>query len=186
VSAPRVRLFVALDLPVTVREGLAEWAGAELSGRAGARPLAAESLHVTLCFLGGQDAGAVEAIAAACTVVGDRGVVALQVGAPVWLPPHHPRVAAVTLIDPEDALPALQSTLAQALSDGGWNQRERRPFLAHVTVARIARGGPARPPELGSPPAQRFSAAFVSLYRSHTVPRGASYEPLATVALSDP
>jgi RNA 2',3'-cyclic 3'-phosphodiesterase len=183
VSAPRVRLFVALDLPVTVRDRLAEWARAELSERAGARPLAAESLHVTLCFLGGRDAGEVEAIAAACAVVGDRGVVALQVGTPLWLPPRRPRVAAVTLIDPEDALLALQSTLAQALSDGGWYQRERRPFLAHVTVARIARGGPARPPAMGSPAAQRFSAASVSLYRSHTGPRGASYEPLATIAL---
>ncbi len=68
-------------------------------------------------------------------------------------------------------------------AQGGWYEPERRRFLAHVTVARIGRNGPRQPPELPAPPAVSAAAASVSLYRSHTGPSGARYEPLATVRL---
>ena len=46
-----VRMFVALDLPETVREDIAAWGEAELADPA-LRPVPPESLHVTLAFLG--------------------------------------------------------------------------------------------------------------------------------------
>ena len=49
-KSPRARLFVALDLPERVREGLVAWQREALTDPA-LRPVAAEALHVTLCFL---------------------------------------------------------------------------------------------------------------------------------------
>ena len=49
-KSPRARLFVALDLPDAVRDGLADWQRRALSDPA-LRPMRPEALHVTLCFL---------------------------------------------------------------------------------------------------------------------------------------
>jgi 2'-5' RNA ligase len=188
-SSPRlVRLFVALDLPAVVRTELAGWGARQLGGVAGARLLEAESMHVTLCFLGGRCAGEVEAIARALQVAAGAAPVPLTLGAPLWLPRRRPRVAAVRLPGGEGnrgaGVAALQSAVAAKLARAGWYEPEARPFLAHVTVARAGKGGLSRPPELTPPPAIRFTAETVSLYRSHTGPAGARYEPLATVCLA--
>ena len=47
-----VRLFVAVDLPDDVREGLAGWAADRGRDLPALRILPARSLHLTLCFLG--------------------------------------------------------------------------------------------------------------------------------------
>ena len=46
----KARLFVALDLPDDVRAGIAAWQAKAL-GDPALRPMRAEALHVTLCFL---------------------------------------------------------------------------------------------------------------------------------------
>jgi 2'-5' RNA ligase len=170
-----------------VRTALADWGARQLGGVAGVRLLDRESMHVTLCFLGARDAGEIEAIAQALLVVAGAPPVPLTPGAPLWLPRRRPRVAAVGLTDGEGARgpsAILQSAVATALAQGGWYEPDVRPFLAHVTVARIGKGGLPRAPELAPPPAVRFTAEAVSLYRSHTGPAGARYEPLATVGLA--
>jgi RNA 2',3'-cyclic 3'-phosphodiesterase len=187
-SAPRlVRLFVALDLPAAVRTRLADWGLRQLGGVAGTRLLDAESMHVTLCFLGGRDAEEVEPIAQALRVAAATAPIPLTLATPLWLPRRRPRVAAVQLRDDEGArgagVAALQSAIAAKLAQAGWYEPEARPFLAHITVARAGKGGLSRPPELTAPPAIRFTAETVSLYRSRTGPAGARYEPLATVWL---
>ncbi len=183
-----MRLFVALDLPAAVRTQLAGWAAQQLGGVAGARLLDVESMHLTVCFLGGRDAGEVEAIARALRMAAETAPVPLALGAPLWLPRRRPRVAAVRLLDGPSArggsLAALQSAVAARLTQGGRYEAEGRPFLPHVTVARAGKGGLSRPPELAPPPAVHFTAETVSLYRSHTGPAGARYEPLATVRLA--
>jgi 2'-5' RNA ligase len=186
-----VRLFVALDLPAAVRTALVDWAAGALDDVPGVRLLAAESLHVTLCFLGDVDAAVVPEVAAACEVAacevaGGRGPVALRADAPLWLPARRPRVAAVALGAGGDGLADLQAAVGATLAAGGWYRPERRPFLAHVTVARIRGTGGAgllHPPDLASVPALRFIASSVTLYRSHTGPPGARYEPLTTIGL---
>ena len=59
----RERLFIALDLPDKVRDGLAAWGASELVDPA-LRPVRPESLHLTLVFLGPREAAETEAIAA--------------------------------------------------------------------------------------------------------------------------
>ncbi|MGN6217756.1 MAG: 2'-5' RNA ligase family protein [Solirubrobacterales bacterium] len=63
-KSPRARLFVALDLPDRIREGIAAWGREALSDPA-LRPVPVESLHVTLAFLGYRPEKEVERIAAA-------------------------------------------------------------------------------------------------------------------------
>jgi RNA 2',3'-cyclic 3'-phosphodiesterase len=181
----RVRLFVALELPAPVREALIGWRGGP--GRArDLRPLAAESLHATLCFLGWRPAREIEAIAGACGALAGDPAPELSLGEPRWLPPRRPRVLAVDLVDPSGALARAQATLSSALAAGGWYQPEKRPYLAHVTVARVARGG--RPPRGPLPPipSLEFRAGKVRLYRSRLLRAGAQYEPLATIELNPP
>jgi len=188
------RLFVALDLPAPVRETLLRWRAPLLAASPDAlRPVPAEALHVTLCFLGSRPLAAVDAIAAAVLAAcraaaggGDAGALpgALALGAPLWLPRRRPHALAVAVDDGDGALGALQRTLALALAGGGWLRAEQRPFLPHVTVARVRRGGDpralARRP-LDGPPAAPFTGAAVTLYRSRLGGGGARYEALARV-----
>jgi RNA 2',3'-cyclic 3'-phosphodiesterase len=186
VSDGRLRLFVALALPEPVREALVRWRE-RLTSEVGRslRPLSPEALHVTLCFLGWRGEDEVDGIAAACTVVAPEPAPALRLGRALWLPRRRPRVLAVQLEDPRKRLTGIQSALSSALSAGGWYEPEKRPFLAHVTVARMkgdlhgSRGG-----ELPDPPRLDFGGAHVVLYRSLLARSGARYEPLAVVELA--
>jgi 2'-5' RNA ligase len=184
-SSPTVRLFVALDLPDVLRGHLLGWGAHALSDVSGVRLQRPEAMHVTLCFLGEQPVGEVEAIAGAMrAAVGRRTAMALTPGAPIWLPARRPRVAAIEVADAGSELAVLQSDVSAGLTAGGWYEPERRPFLAHVTVARIGRNGPRQPPELPTPPpAVSATAGSVSLYRSHTGASGARYEVVETVGL---
>ena len=183
-SDGRVRLFVALELPDRVREALTRWRD-RLTGGAGPslRPVAPEALHVTLCFLGWRGEDEIDAIAAACSVVAPEPAPGLSLGVAVWLPRRRPRVLAVELGDAGARLARIQSALSFALAAGGWYEPESRPYLAHVTVARV-KEGPRKAPELPEPPHLEFHASRVVLYRSRLSRTGARYEPLANVELT--
>ncbi len=180
----RARLFVALPLPAAVREELAAWRDRALSGIAGLRPVAPESMHVTLCFLGWRPADEIEAIAAALGAPGAAGRPALALGEPAWLPARRPHVLAVGLLDDSGALGALQAAVARGLQDGGWYAPEARGFRAHVTVARVTRGARVRGVTLGTPSPLSFEASSVRLLRSRLGAGGARYETLAEVPLA--
>ncbi len=186
--APSARLFAALDPPDDVAEELLRWArGAlrEAVAPSPARPrlLAAESLHVTLIFLGERPFEELDELAAAL-LRGAEGLGAceLETGAPVWLPPRRPRALAVEVHDRGGGeLADLQHRVAAALCGTAGLPVPRR-FRPHLTVARTRSAPPPR--ELAATPALRFTAAEVVLYRSHLEPAAARYERLAAVALS--
>lgn len=184
----RARLFVALELPVGVRSALAGWRDQAVRDLSGVRPVADESLHVTLCFLGWVAVEQVDAVACACAVVDGAPVVRLRVGRGIWLPSRRPRVLAVELEDVGGALAGVQSALSDVLVAGGWYEPEQRPFLAHVTVARVGRGArvPRRGSEVGEvdePGELEFTGSTVTLFRSRLSPAGSRYEGLAAVQL---
>jgi hypothetical protein len=56
------------------------------------------------------------------------------------LPPRRPRVIAIGLHDAGGRAASLQRALGARLHAGGWYTPEQRPWLAHVSVARIGRG----------------------------------------------
>jgi 2'-5' RNA ligase len=187
---PRQRLFVALDLPDAVRQGIDAWSGRELSDP-GLRRVAPESLHVTLAFLGQRPAAEAEAIAAAVAAAGSPAP-ALELLDPVPRPargrPHFYALPARSAAAVE-----LQSDLQSRLVDAGLYEPDKRPFWPHVTVARArAEGRGSRRPAVvekrpgALPPTLRepFLGVRVTLYRSELQPRGARYVPLAQVELS--
>lgn len=179
-ASERLRLFVALELPPQVREALLGWRERVAGRIAGLRPLEPGALHVTLCFLGWQPSSELEPIARALGVLERDPAPELVLGEARWLPPRRPRVLAVEVEDPTGALRGMQAGLSEALSEGGWYQPETRPYLAHVTVARLAGGQRETAPP---PPAAEFLGVGVTLYRSRLHRSGARYEPLVTVAL---
>ena len=184
-SQERVRLFVALELPGEVRQALGRWQGRLPTSRGDQlRLVAPGTLHVTLCFLGSQLEADIGAIAAACEVAAADPAPRLEVSGALWLPPRRPRVLAIKLEDLEGRLAHTQGALSDALSAGGWYEPEKRPYMAHVTVARVKTSGSARR-ELPEPPRLEFQAPRVVLYRSRLSRSGARYEALASVELAD-
>ncbi|HEV2979922.1 MAG TPA: RNA 2',3'-cyclic phosphodiesterase [Solirubrobacteraceae bacterium] len=205
------RLFVAVDPPAEVSEELLAWTRRALTrmsrGRSprangDARVLEREALHLTLCFLGGRPVSEIDTIGGALADCA-ASVGELELGAPLWLPPRHPRVLAVEVHDREGGLERLHGALCGALAHATDWQPERRRFKAHITVARI-RGGRRerrrrrpRPgesasangserveePSLPATPQLRFTPAAVVLYRSFLSRSGASYEALASCEL---
>lgn len=187
---PRVRLFVALDLPDEVKAGIARWGETALRDPA-LRPVAEQSLHITFTFLGHRPEAQVEEIAA---VVRESGgpAATVELLEPQQRPLKGPaRVYA--LAARSEGAEALQAGLQARLVEAGLYEAEKRPFWPHVTVARVrAEGrGSRRPALVERPPRslpqdllQPFEAVRLSLYRSELQPRGARYVPLAQVELS--
>ncbi|MDW5595391.1 RNA 2',3'-cyclic phosphodiesterase [Conexibacter stalactiti] len=200
-AGERIRLFAALDLPEEVRGALVRWRAPLLAAEPRLlRPVASDALHVTLCFLGQVDAAEAGAIGAAVVasaggdapggLAGEPGPVpGLALADALWLPRRAARVLAVELVDAGGALARLQARVAGALTAGGWFEPEARPFLPHVTVARVrARGNERAARELAAAPlpgvpSLAFDGAAVTLYRSHLGGGGARYEPLARADL---
>lgn len=188
-KSPRARLFVALDLPEKTREGLVVWGRDALADPA-LRPVAPESLHVTLAFLGHRPEAEIEAIA---TAVEESAAPApwVELRDPEQRPPRgRARLYALPAISP--GAEALQAGLQQRLVEAGFYEPEKRPFWPHVTVARVrpeARGS-RRPAVVSEPPgsipeelAEPRNSVRMTLYRSVLQPSGARYVPLAQVKL---
>lgn len=174
------RLFVALRPPPAIREQLS----ATMEGLVDARWQDDEQLHLTLRYIGEVDGRVAEDVAAALGAVhapapevrlagvgrfGSRGKVnALWAG-----------------LSPNDALAALHRKVDQALVRAGL-EPERRAYLPHITLARLAMREEAVAGWLGvhaglsSAP---FTLEHLVLYESHLGRAGARYEPVTRYRL---
>lgn len=173
-----MRLFVAAEIPRPVAERLAGWTPRDDA----LRPVAPESLHLTLAFLGErteEEAARVGTLLAGVA----RPVGALALGPVRWLPPRRPGVLAVEVDDPTGALRALQADLVAALRSAIGFAPERRPFLAHVTVARVKRSARAPSVAVEAPGGEPFAATAVTLFQSRPSSQGARYLALERVRL---
>jgi len=188
-KSPRARLFVALDLPDDMREGIVAW-GREALADPALRLVAPESLHITLAFLGYRPEKEIERIAAAV----EESVAPapwVELRDPEQRPPRgRARVFALPAISP--GAEALQAGLEQRLVEKGFYEPEKRPFWPHVTVARVRPEvrGSRRPAVVSEPPGplppglcEPRIAVRMTLYRSVLQPTGARYVPLAQVEL---
>ena len=191
-KSPRTRLFVALDLPARVRDGIAAWGDRELSDPA-LRPVPREALHITLAFLGwrwerdiSRAAEIVHEVRAATPMIH------LQ-SEPVAVPPGRRPARLFALDAPSEEVDTLQAALEERLVEARLYEPEKRPFWSHVTVARVQKekGNRRRYRAVRSPPGplpgdlgEPFGGVRVTLYRSVLRPAGAEYTPLAQVELS--
>jgi 2'-5' RNA ligase len=168
----RLRLFLALELPEDVAATLRSWAQAYLDrGRLPA------TLHVTLAFLGSQRRADLEPILRALRE-------AAADAAPFLLEPVRYRetrsVGMLVLADPSGEATRLADRLQRQLEELGLYERERRPWLPHITVLRFRERPHLAPPlpDLG-PFAPSGAAAFLSSLH----PSGARYEVLESCPL---
>jgi 2'-5' RNA ligase len=184
----QIRLFVALDLPATVRAGIGAWGERELADPA-LRRSREESLHVTFAFLGGHEEAEVEPAAAAVRASGDGAAAPLlELLDPVQRPPRgQARLYALPVLSA--GAEQMQAEVSERLVEAGLYKSEKRPFWPHVTVARarsergrlvpVEKSPSALPQALREP----FYGVRLTLYRSQLQPTGARYTPLAQVEL---
>jgi RNA 2',3'-cyclic 3'-phosphodiesterase len=171
-----IRLFCALLLPDEILDALVAWQR-ELPAAHGVRPVARANLHVTLAFLGHlpreKAAGVAAALRAAAAGAGE-----------LVLRPRRYRetrsVGMLVLDDEAGRAGRLALDLHDRLERLGVYRRERRPWLAHVTVLRF-RSPPRLAPGVLDLGLLRPSDA--ALYHSVLRPTGAQYEVLERVAL---
>jgi RNA 2',3'-cyclic 3'-phosphodiesterase len=176
-SDASLRLFCALRLPDDVLDGLVAWGAHALPEGGGVRRVGRANLHVTLAFLGRRPSSEVPAIAdalreAAAAAGPARFAIARY---------RETRSVGMLVLDDEgERAAALAGDLHERLERLGVYERERRPWLPHLTVVRFrARPRLAPPlPELGG-----FGPSDAALYHSVLRSTGAQYEPLETFAL---
>jgi 2'-5' RNA ligase len=186
-----VRLFVAVNLPDSEKQRLAEVLGELRQAGLPFRWVEPESLHITLKFLGQVTepqrglltaalAGAAAGIPCFDVEIGGFGAF------PTMSKPNIVWVAAAAapmLMELEQRVDARTQPLGFP--------REARPFHPHITIGRLKKSG-AR---VESGPLDRMLASLVyksvirveslDLMRSHTDSRGARYERIERHGLSD-
>ncbi|MCH8060887.1 MAG: RNA 2',3'-cyclic phosphodiesterase [Chloroflexi bacterium] len=192
-DSDKIRAFVAVEMP---EEAVAHLAGvvrrlqdAKLSG---VRTSSPAGIHLTLKFLGdisGQQLGPIEnALRAALK---DHGPFRLTLGEPGVFPnANRPRVLWVGVNGDVGALEAVAGAVEEALEPLGF-PRDKRGFNAHLTVARIRDGTPARDRQQAAKALHakaedsivEIEVNAVSLMRSTLRPTGATYDCLVSFPL---
>jgi 2'-5' RNA ligase len=143
------RLFVAVpltdDATAAVAAVVDSIRAGEPEGR-GVRWVRLEGLHLTLRFLGPTPDDRVADLAAAVeSVARDAEPFTITIrGAGSFPPTGRPRTIWLDIRDGVESLEGLASRLDDRLAGLGWD-RDRRPFRAHLTLARAdgVRAGPA-------------------------------------------
>ena len=186
---PSLRLFVACELPADVRAAL-EAIQRELRARGGERLryVRSQGIHVTLKFLGEVPRSRVAAIqeALATAVPALPGLRLRPAALGTFGGRQRLRVIWIGLEGDTQRLAELASRVEEALERLGF-PRERRPFAAHLTLARVResatpeeRAGLAQAVEgCPLPDMPEFIVERVSLMQSTLEPGGAVYRRLA-------
>ncbi|MFP7754973.1 RNA 2',3'-cyclic phosphodiesterase [Thermodesulfobacteriota bacterium B35] len=133
-----MRLFVAIDLPATVRDRLVSMS----CGLPGARWVRREQLHLTLRFIGEVDGLLFQAVRDALARVEVHSFTMELNGVGFFPPRKKPRVVWVGIRDNEDLL-RLRNRIESGLVRVGLAP-EKRKFSPHITLARLNRTPPSR------------------------------------------
>ncbi len=170
-----MRLFVGLELPPAVRDGLLDVMG----GVAGARWQRDDQLHLTLRFIGEVDRRQALDIDAALATVNFTPL-ALALGN-VGSFDRRGRIDTLWVgVTPQEEVSALARRVEAALARHAGLAAETRAFMPHITVARFGRssgslaGFPARP--LNAKP---FAIPGFALWESQLTPDGSEYAVVA-------
>ena len=184
-----MRLFVAVELDEAVRAAAARAADdlRQQVRRTGldARWVVFDNLHLTLAFIGQIEDRSADSFAAALGQPFAQRPFRLRLGrCGVFPPSGPPRVIWIGLADGAEALRHLQQEVVRRLQPLGF-EPERRPFSAHLTIARVkdvrhagARAARAMITGLSAPDASCLITR-VTLFRSHLSPKGSRYEVMA-------
>jgi 2'-5' RNA ligase len=180
-----MRTFIAIELDDACRRRLVKAVELLRPLAAGVRWVSAESLHLTLKFIGEMDELAVPA---AIEALGPAAAVAepftMRVAGVSGFPPHgKPRVVHVGIEEPSGVLAAVQATVEHVLAEGLGVAPEGRRWTAHITLGRVkdARRCPRVEQIAAAVPEQDFGLVDVDslvLMASDLRPTGAVYTPV--------
>ncbi len=186
-----MRLFIAIDVPDAWRAAAAIQQQAleellPLEVRRVLRPVRGDLMHLTVRFLGELDEAALMPLQAALDVVLPFAITLSLDRAGTFGPPARTGVAWLGVEGEMRALRVLARDVERAVRLVGM-RAEERPFTAHLTLARLARG--ATPEErrlvaeavqsLEPPPLAPFIASQLLLVRSHLDGPSPRYEVLS-------
>ena len=177
------RLFVALDLPEAIRARLTMLQ----AGVPGARWVRAESLHLTLRFIGEVDGGVAEDLDMMLRRVRARAFSFRLSGVGHFGPDRKPHMLWAG-VDRSEALAGLRDRVERAAVSAGLPVEDRK-FMPHVTLARLK--DPSLPrvrrwlTEQALFGSANIHADRMVLFRSHLGRDGALYEPLAEYPLQE-
>ena len=171
-GSDRIRLFVALEIPEDVADALGRWREQHVP-----RGRRVGDFHVTLAFLGSRPRSDLGAVA---------GVLRDEAAAtePFVLVPAGYRetrsVGMLVLDDPSGRAASLAGRVQRGLEQLGVYERERRPWLPHITVLRFRERPGLEPPLPGIAP---FAPSGVAALLSRLHPSGARYEVLESCSV---
>jgi 2'-5' RNA ligase len=112
----------------------------------------------------------------------DRGGEARVDGFVLLPSPKRTRVVALRLMDEKKVFERLFESVMIGLEESEVMQREKRPFRAHATIARLREPGPVQPTsDCGRAP---FGVESVCLYESELLRAGARYTIIERTALA--
>ncbi len=182
------RMFIALDVPAAIRQGLAQACRALPWGRAKVKFVDPQNIHLTLHFLGDvedRDQPAVfEALAEATQGLGAAD---FEIGPLACVPPQGRglRMVWAEVQDLTGGVNRLYDALASALVQRGFGV-ESRPYRAHLTLARVKAISDAGAIRQAISPATfgRARADEAVVYASELTPAGPVYTAMGRSELA--
>ena len=193
-----MRLFVALDIDPAIRARIAQFMDGVRGFAPDARWVSAESLHITLKFIGEWPAERLDELKRSLATVRGQPAEITFAGVGFFPTPKAARVFWIG-IEAGPELAALAATVDSATSALGV-ESEKRAFTPHLTLARTGSGRPRHmssdrgnssfrrlQEKLAAMPAPAFgtmSPREFSLYESKLSPKGAQYTKLESFPLS--
>jgi len=196
-----MRIFVALDIDQQVRDRIRRFMDEIRSLAPDVRWVGAESLHLTVKFIGEQPDASVSKIENALRAIPVKPFQISFRGAGFFPDEKSARVFWIG-IEADSALAELAAQVEQALVPLGIAP-EKRAFSPHLTLARAGDGSGAHGKQRGDRPNRRFSAlqaklttlpapefgtmkaAEFFLYRSQLSSRGAQYTKITRFVQND-
>jgi 2'-5' RNA ligase len=187
-----VRIFIGIELEDAVRASAAAIAASlreHLGARVEARWIPADNLHITLWFVGEvAEHRAEEILRALGRPFIEESFDIHITGAGAFPPSGAPRVFWLGVASGAEGLARLHVEIAVRLRPLGL-EPERRPYSAHLTIARIKELRGRDYPQLRAAlrtiaaDAGTYRVRAVTVFRSRLSPKGATYEALVRVPL---
>ena len=183
-----MRSFIAINLPAAVKNDIGEIVGRLRNAGPAARWVPADNLHVTVKFLDEISEDQVKPLLGAITAAsGQTHPFELQLGGFGFFPNERKsRVFWVGIESGFDILKSLVHRIDHETAPLGFDP-EKRPFSAHITLARLREPGPAG--ALATAAArldyhsEPIQVSEIDLMRSVLSPKGATYSVLGSVPL---
>lgn len=184
-----MRLFIAIELPPEIKQGIAKVQEQLRETGANAGWTRPEGIHLTLKFLGEVEELRIDEIRnALAAAVGANDKLSLSIaGAGAFPNGNKPRVLWLGVTGDVEKLGSLQAAVENAMTRLGF-EREERKFSPHLTLARIKFPKPRdnwqqkiegiRDVKLGG-----FDAGHISIMQSELKREGAVYTEVGRVEL---